>query len=39
MRGVLVAVFVQARGEFLDQVEFEQGGQVADAADGEEGVL
>jgi hypothetical protein len=39
VRGVLVAVFVQARREFLDQVEFEKGGEVADAADGEEGVL
>lgn len=39
MRGVLVAVFVQARRELLDEVEFQQGCEVADAADGEEGVL
>lgn len=39
MRGFLVAVFVQAWREFLDQLEFEQGGEVGDAAGGDEGVL
>lgn len=39
MRGLLVAIFVQAGGEFLDEVELEQGGEVGDAAGGKEGVL
>lgn len=39
MRGLLVPVFLQAGSEFLDQLGFQEGGEVDDAADGEEGVL
>lgn len=37
--GVFVAFFVKARGEFLDDLDFELGTEVGDAARGDEGVL